>query len=267
MVQDGADPQDLADPAVLCIECRGSAQIWLKNLDHHDTDRPLPPACVQAYAVASPGYPGEQASRLLEHMADADVGNAHALQAGRGRPGLSDVCSGLLLTARAARDQLLQGLRIIGEVVREHLGPYGPLPEVPACREYLEAERGRAEEIDGASERCLLCETVVGRKAGFPRTEALRILGALYKLRCHVVIAFSPSFRTGTGAVVAKYTRRGNRVQAKIPLPYLNESKAGWQGPSHGTVIALPWSRRRLALQTVIEMVKTRFWGWPCRCS
>jgi hypothetical protein len=256
VVRDRADPRDLADPGVLCIECGGSGQVGQNNFDHHDTDEPLPPACVQAYAVAPADRRGEAAARLVEYVAAVDVGNPDASRAGRG-VGLSDIFSGMLLTTRDAREQLLRGLRIIEEVVQGRLDPYGPLPDLPGWREYLEAKRRNVEEIEKALEHCLLFTTDGGRRAGFVQSDTVGVLGALYGLGCDIAIAFSPNFRTGSGAVIPKYTVGGNGVRVDVLLPHLNAVDPGWGGPSHGTVIGSPRLGSRLPPERVIEIVRT----------
>lgn len=84
VVRDQADPEDLNDPCVLCIECGGSGRVELNNFDHHDAAHAqagdLPPACRQAFdhcflqdpdrwATRNPEKWGRMMSPLEFHLA------------------------------------------------------------------------------------------------------------------------------------------------------------------------------------------------------
>src|ERR1017187_6862418 len=49
----GALPDELADPAVVCIEAGGSGQTERNNFDHHDTELHLSCAARQAFDARS----------------------------------------------------------------------------------------------------------------------------------------------------------------------------------------------------------------------
>lgn len=266
VVRDKASPKDLADPDVICIECGGSGQTHLGNFDHHDTDQPLPPACVQAFRLRfGPEEKGkekekdnERLERLVEYVSALDTqgpeGLKQRLPLPKGAfPTLSDVFSGMLLVTKDPKEQLLRGIEICRRVLQEELDPFGQMPELEEWKAYLEAKRQNKEAIQKALKKARFFETKGGLKAGFVETNVIGVLGALYDLGCQIALAYSPRFGTPP---VPKYTIAGNGVRVDSLLKILNEKEEGWGGPAHGTIIGSPRVGSRLRPEEVIALLR-----------
>lgn len=258
VVREKASPEDLADPNAICIECGGSGQTDLNDFDHHDTDKPLPPACVQAFPLHFSPQDKPLLERLVEYVSLLDTQGPEALKA-RSQlregafPTLSDIFSGMLLTTKEPKEQLLRGMEIFRTVLQEELDPFGLMPELPEWEEYTEAKRQNNEAIRKAVTNARFFETRSGLRAGFVETEVIGALGALYNLGCRVAIAYSPRFGNPP---VPKYTIAGNGIRVDALLPILNEHEPGWGGPAHGTIIGSPRTGSRLKPEGVIEIVQ-----------
>ena len=299
VVREGASPEDLADPEVLCIECGGSGQVELNNFDHHDTSEELPPACRQAFdhrfledpdrwatrnperwgrmmsplefhlaARLFPDWPSDyerrvavqrEIERLVDYVSLLDTQGPEALKARSGLPKgafptLSDVFSGMRLSVRDPREQLIKGMEILRLVLERGLDPFGLMPELPEWREYIEAKRRNDEELERAKSRARLFTTRSGLRAGYLETSYFGALGVLYELGCQVAIAYNPEFGDPP---VRKYTIGGNGIRVDSLLPLLNAREPGWGGPAHGTVIGSPREEgSRLQPEEVIALVR-----------
>lgn len=260
VVRDQAGPEDLADPNVICIECGGSGQANLNNFDHHDTDKPLPPACVQAYRLRFEPKDNEPLEHLVEYVSLLDIRGPEALktrsQLPEGAfPTLSDLFSGMLLITKDPKEQLLRGIEICRAVSQEEIDPFGLMPELGGWKEYIEAKRQNDAAIQRAIAHARFFETKGGLKAGFVETDVIGALGALYNLGCQIAIAYSPNFGNPP---VPKYTIAGNSVRVASLLPILEEKEEGWGGPSHGTIIGSPRGGSKLKPGEVIAIVQER---------
>ena len=121
VARDGATEEELADPAVLCVEAGGSGDTARNKFDHHDRGGSWPPACVQAWqATGAAGTP--ELERLIAYVAEVDVGRgAVQLQHPDGRIGLSSLFSGLRLTVSNPTSQFFAGIALLRTVL--HLKP------------------------------------------------------------------------------------------------------------------------------------------------
>lgn len=265
-VRDQAAPEDLRDPAVLCIECGGSGQVHLGNFDHHNTEEDLPPACVQAYRAGfRPPCDDEALERLVAYVALLDTQGPEALRLrteteevreGEGTfPTLSDVFAGMLLGVPGSRtrEQLLRGIEILQTVLERGLDPFGRMPSLEEWREYIEAKRRNDEAVREAVAGAKLFRTKRGRRAGFVETEVFGAIGALYERGCEIAVAYAPRFGDPP---VPKYTIAGNGVRVDSLLPLLNGREPGWGGPAHGTIIGSPRTGSHLPPEEVLALVK-----------
>lgn len=257
VVRDKAGDEDLANPQVICIECGGSGQTELNNFDHHNTDHPLPSACVQAFQKL--GNPADASlQRLVEYVGLLDTQGPEQLKA-RSRlpkgafPVLSDVFSGMVLINHDPKAQLLQGIAILRKVLEDKTDPFGLMPQLPQWCDYLEAKRKNDEAIQRAVQGAKRFETRSGLKAGFVETDVIGALGALYGLGYVVVVAYARRFGHPP---VPKYTIAGNGVRVDSLLPALNEREPGWGGPAHGTIIGSPRAGTSLKPEDVVSIVK-----------
>lgn len=263
VVQSRASEEDLADPSVICIECGGSGQVDLNNFDHHDTELPLPPACVQAYLLTMADTRFEPVEQLVEYVAILDTQGGKALRQYSNLPAgafptLSDVFSGMLLTTESGSEQLIRGLDIIHTIVDRRIDPFGIMPGLPEWRTFIDAKRANDEKVQKVAESARFFTTNAGLKAGYIETDVPGVVGVLYTMGCDIAIAYSPNFRIpGAPAPIPKYTIAGNGVRVDGILKVLNDLDPGWGGPSHGTIIGSPRSGSKLPLERVVEIVRT----------
>lgn len=262
-VRDQADSEDLANPDVICIECGGSGQVDLQNFDHHDTDTPLPPACVQAYHLRGDDPEATASSvlaELVDYVAVIDTEGPERLkqqasfESSRRFPTLSDVFAGMLLCRKDPVSQLIAGMSILRIVLARGWDPFGRLPTEPEWQPYTEAKQANDRAIEKALATATFLETDAGRQAGFVETDVMGALGALYHHGCEVVIAYGPQFGTPP---TPKYTIAGNDVRVDGLLPALNEREPGWGGPAHGTILGSPRGRAsQLSPREILEIVR-----------
>jgi len=244
----GASSEDLADPAVLCIEAGGSGQVHLNNFDHHDPQGPREPACRQAFVVRG-GDP--HLAQLVDYVACIDTDPTGLPPTGF--PTLSDVFSGMRLVVAEPREQLRRGLAILSTVLAEGLDPFGTMPVKPEWRGYIEAKRANDEALKMVQERAHVVISREGRRIGFVETDVIGAVGALYQMGCHIAVVAHPHFGNPP---VPKITIGGNGVVVAHLIPILNAIEPGWGGPASGTIIGSPRTGTRLTLQEVVEIVR-----------
>jgi hypothetical protein len=259
VVRDKAPPEDLADPKVICIECGGSGEVERGNFDHHDTKKPLPPACVQAFNYVSKEdaklSKNAALRELVEYVATRDTQGPKAIQARGGDPGfpsLSDVFSGMLLCTKDPKDQLLRGMEILRLLLERKISAFGRMPELPEWGEFIAAKKKNDEEVKKAVESAEFFLTRSGLKAAFVEAQVPGVLGALYEKGAQVVIAYCKSFGNPP---VPKYTIGGNGVRVDGLRPLLAELEEGWGGPAHGTILGSPRTGSKLPPQKIKELV------------
>ncbi|RME54985.1 MAG: hypothetical protein D6795_03570 [Deltaproteobacteria bacterium] len=252
VVRGDASRTDLEDPAVCCIEAGGSGEVERRNFDHHDTSRPLPPACRQAFETTGRGDPG--LAHLVDYVAAIDVGDTSIFERPVSFPRLSDLVSGMRLSLSDPRAQLLAGIGIFRTVLREGIDPFGTMPERPEWRSWIEARRQENERLARERGRAEIFKTDREHTAGFLETDTIGAIGTLYALGCEIAIGFAPHFGTPP---VPKYTIAGKGIRVDHLLPLLNALEPGWGGPAHGTIIASPRTGSRLPPDKVKEIVRT----------
>jgi hypothetical protein len=278
VVRGGASPEDLANPAALCIEAGGSGHGHLGNYDHHEAGGPSASACRQAWdvhgmnRVAGFTIRGGHAAveRLVLYVEIVDTAGPTDLPPvaspvesrppAPGFPTLSALFSGMRLYLRDRPvDQFLGGLAILQVVLEEGLDPFGLMPERPEWRDFLNAKRRNTEGIAQAKAHAEVFAARSGRSVGFLQTDFIGALGALYALGCEIAIAYSPRYDPPSGGdPVPKYSISGrNGLRVDRLLPHLNALEPGWGGPAHGTIIASPrvgsWLFPREVTRVVVE--------------
>lgn len=256
IVRSQATVADLQDPAVLCLEAGGAGQVHLRNFDHHGTNGPLAPACVQALTLIE--QPSEPMRRLVDYVAALDTAAFPSAppMVTEDVLTLSEVFSGMRFTISDPREQFISGIALLREVLQRGFNPFGPLPELNAWSAYFKAKRHEIAQIREAQACVVRFTTKAGRTAGFLETGHKGALGAVYGLGCDVAVAFDPAFQIADGTRVPKFSiggRNGLRVDALLPA--LAERETGWGGPSHGTVIGSPHDGTALAPDDVKQMI------------
>ena len=259
VVRDKAAPEDLANPEVLCIECGGSGEVEKGNFDHHDTEKPLPPACLQAFQYLSQKdlklSENLALRELVEYVAILDTQGPKALEERAGKPDfptLSHVFSGMLLCTKDPKEQLFRGIEIFELVLERKISPFGKMPELLEWREYIAAKRESLEAVKKAVESAEFFQTRGGLRAAFVEAEVPGVLGALYEMGAQVVIAYCQKFGNPP---VPKYTIGGNGVRVDGLKPYLAELEEGWGGPAHGTILGSPKGGSKLPPKKIKELV------------
>lgn len=244
----GADEASLRDPAVLCIECGGSGETDRGNFDHHDTDLPLPPACVQALAQRDSA--GPDVRRLVDYAAAVDLGRPTARAASF--PTLSAIFSGLRLSVPDPRDQLLRGLRLLRTLLDLRLDPFGTLPDLPQWRGYAQARREENEGLVADLTRAEFFTLSSGLRAGRVESRRFGALGGLYRLGCAVAVAHRPlDGAPGLRKCTIGSTGPGLRMLAR----HLNAREPGWGGPAQGRIIASPFGGTALTPWSIAALV------------
>jgi hypothetical protein len=269
--------EDLADPDVLCIEAGGSGKVHLNNFDHHNEGSQLPASCEQAFRVhhtgnvpsPSPlprwgGGQGEEGpsplARLVDYVAmlDCRPQELAARQPKPAFPTLSAVFSGMLLTEKSPREQLLKGMAILQTVLDRGLDPFGTMPvlspaegpELPEWKPWIEAKRQNDEAVRAAQDNADYFVTAGGLRAAFLESSFIGGIGALYAKGCRVVVMYNPCFGAPP---VPKFTIAGNGVRMDGLLPELNRLEPGWGGRE--TIIGSPRTGSRLEPATVRKLV------------
>ena len=242
---DGATPDELADPGVVCLEAGGSGDAPRLNFDHHGAPHITATASEQAMAYVGIRTPGVR--RLVDYVSTIDVGRPHE----RGWPGfptLSNVFSGAMLAHRddPAR-QLRAGVAIFQRVLEEGLDPWDTMPARPEWTAFVRAKLDAVSTLATDVEHARCFKTSAGAEAGLLVSMQPGALGALYERGCVYAVAVNPACPDAGTAAIRKATigaRHGRRVDHL--LAELNATEPGWGGPSHGTVVGSPGGRSTL---------------------
>ena len=247
---EGATPQELEDPEVICLEAGGSGQVERRNFDHHDPRLALPPAATQAFAFA--GRPAEYAP-LVEYNEVVDLCLDSPLRPPF--PNVSSLISGIrFVHADDPVRQFREGVAALKLIARRGIDPFDRLPALACWDLYLEEKARRLAELN---RHPLPAEFVLcGRtKIAFSTSQLVGAVGALYRQGADVAVLARPLEQSGTW----KYTIAGRNVQVAGLLPALNRLEPGWGGPAHGTIIGSPWRGSTLAPETVRAVVLAGF--------
>mgnify|MGYP006273121305 CR=1 FL=1 len=227
----GAEPAQLADPHVLCIEAGGSGDGAHNNFDHHDTCHNLPPACVQALAWSRVSDPALE--RLVRYAAAVDLRRPWTKPAAF--PTLSAIFSGMRLVVREPVAQLRAGLALLRTLRARKLDPFGTMPALREWAAYIAARRAESDALAADLRRARLFRTNGGRRAGYVESRHFGALGGLYRLGCDIAIACHPAFGEPPRR---KYSIGTTGLRLGPLAEQLNRHRPGWGGPAHGTVIA-----------------------------
>lgn len=227
VVRQGADPEDLKNPSVLCIEAGGSGQIHLNNFDHHNSEN-LPTACEQALAVRGGN---ERIQKLVKYVAavDANLGKLRRNGQPVPQPTLSAIFSGMKLCVKDQKEQFLRGMELLRTVLKEQLDPFGAMPARPEWAAYLEAKQKNDAELEKAKANARCFTSKSGLTIGFLETEYVGALGLLYQLGCQVGIVYNPRYGEPP---VKKYTIGSREEDVRVDglLEELNKLDPGWGG-------------------------------------
>lgn len=251
-----ASANDLANPAVLCLEAGGAGGVDKGNFDHHDADGPRTPACLQAFDLK--GSDSSSLRRLVEYVASVDCPGRRTSQPGeRAFLSLSGVFSGMRTATNNPKEQLLAGIDILRTVLDLGLDPWGEMPEQPEWVEFIAAKRRQQARLKELAKTATLFTTQSGRQGGLISGDVPGALGALYAAGCEIAIARWPSyFPPAGGGPIQKYTvARCDAQTLDAVAAELNSMEPGWGGPASGTIIGSPFEGSDLSLRVVQDVV------------
>jgi len=249
----GARLDELADPAVLCIEAGGSGDVTARNFDHHEPGGPVEPACVQAAQFAS--VTESSWLRLVDYVSKVDTGFVPDAPP-PAFPTLSNVFSGMLLAEADVETRFRAGMALLNDIIVRDIDPFETIPVIDEWDTYVNAKKLAMAGLFGDVARARLFTTARGRRAGFLVSEHPGALGALYEKGCDYGIAMSERFQVNDHATIRKFTigsTKGGKVD--LLLPVLNALDPGWGGPSHGTIIGSPRTGTLLSADEVCALV------------
>lgn len=253
---EGKLPDDLADPAVVCIEAGGSGQAYLNNFDHHDSLRYFPPACRQSFDARGDKSTGLE--RLVEYVCQVDERRGPSRLAPF--PSLSNIFSGMLLTVRDPMEQFFSGMRLLSEVLDRNIDPWESMPDLPDWRPYLKAKEENARRVAELLRNAAIFKAADGSLIGYAASSEegetpVGGIGALYARGCDVVVLYAPFFGF---MKERKFTIAGNDRRVSHLLPHLLKHEAGWGGRE--SIIGSPRSGSRLSESFVLEVVIRYLW-------
>jgi hypothetical protein len=243
---EGALPEELANPEIVCLEAGGSGQIERRNFDHHGPGQALPPAATQAFVFA--GRPAEYGP-LVEYNEVIDL--CLSSPAPPPFPSVSSLISGIrFVHASDPVRQFREGVAALRLIAQRGIDPFDRLPALACWDRYLEEKSRRQAELHSAplAAEFVQCGTA---KVAFLISELVGAVGALYRRGADVAVVARPLAEAGTW----KHTIAGRQMRVAELLPALNRLEPGWGGPAHGTIIGSPWSGSTLAPETVRAVV------------
>ncbi len=248
----GATTDELADPAVMCLEAGGAGDVGHGNFDHHGVDAPAEPACVQAAAVV--GVTDLARLRLIDYVATLDLGLPFP-RGQAGFPSLSHVFSGMLLVEKRGPIRFDRGMAILKAVIDLGVDPFGTMPPQPEWHAFVEAKREAQLALSADLAGARLFSSRSGARIGFVASLHPGALGALYALGCDYAIAFADRFLSDTGSTLRKFTVGSDGRRVDHLLRVLDAIELGWGGPSHGTIVGSPRHGSHLPVETVCSVV------------
>ncbi|MCX7858313.1 MAG: hypothetical protein N2513_10130 [Deltaproteobacteria bacterium] len=246
VVKDRAPVSLLMDKNTLCIEVGGSGLVEFNNFDHHDPEKYFPPAAKQAYEVIGKKDPFLQ--RLVEYVSCVDEGSFFMPLIPF--PSLSNVFSGMLIVERTPVRQLLEGIKILRQVVSCGLDPFSSMPSLPEWKLYIEAKKKNAEKLKNSLYSVQIFRSTKGLLVGFLESEAIGGISALYGLGCEIGILFNPCY--GEPAI-RKFTIASKKTKLVNLLKYFDNIEPGWGGRE--TIIGSPRNGTKLKIEEVIDIV------------
>ncbi len=244
-----ASSEDLADPAVICIEVGMSGETQLNNWDHHGVSKDLPSATKQVWVARGEK---EEYSRLVEYIDLLDRKGIKSLGTS-----LADIFAGMLLITRDPVEQLFRGVEMLREVVHRGIDPFGlgrmSIEEIPGWSVFAAAKAENNRQVAAAVKEARWATTVHGRRMAYLETDFYGAPGALYEVGAEIVVVFSRHYGPNH---IGKFTVAGNGIRVDAVLPDLNAREAGWGGPATGTIIGSPRQGSILNLEEVVDIVR-----------
>jgi len=252
-----ASKEDLANPAILCIEVGGSGLVSEGNFDHHQEGGPEDSATAQAYKFADCDWNSPRVKKyLVDYIDILDTKGPRALGPKvEGRcPTLSDVFAGMLLTTRDPVEQLHLGVEILREVYQKKIDPFGrmPIEDNPDWQAYTEAKAENNRQVAKVLEQAQWTYSVeYGTAIGYLESPFFGSVGALYGAGAEVAVVLNPNMNG-----VRKFTVAGNEIRMDSIISLLNEREPGWGGPPTGTILGSPREGSNLSLEEVVKIVE-----------
>ena len=228
-VSQDAQPSDLADPTVICLECGGSGQLNLGNFDHHDPFEAFPPACVQAAALTDPT--GSRTRDIIAYVAAVDTGSQLCPPARAGLT-LSAVFSGMRLAVSDLIEQFQRGADRVAAMIERQASPWDVPRQLvdPAWIMAKRLARRRTDSMKGQVERFV---TSHGRLGMFLRVGYPGAHGLMRRLGADISVA--------SGLLTSNhYSISGPAPLMNLLTQKLNAVEAGWGGPKPGGIIGSP---------------------------
>lgn len=246
-----ADERDILDPTVYCIEAGGSGLVELNNYDHHNTDKYLPPACVQAYdkifKVSRELKIDKNLKRVVDYVAMVDeCKDMPKIEF----PSLSNVFSGMLLLNKDKKDQFIKGLEILKVVIDRDIDPFSTMPLLEDWQIYIKAKEENIKNVEQIIKTAKFYVSNSGLKVAFVESNFIGGIGTLYEKGADIVIMYNPAFNNPP---VRKFTIAGNRKKVLHLVEYFNKLEKGWGGLE--TIIGSPRSGSILDVYDVISLV------------
>lgn len=241
----------LNDPAILCIEAGGSGQIELNNFDHHDPERYLQPACVQALRMTK--SIDQNLRRLVTYVAMVDDG----LRPCTPQPGLvqlSQLFSGLQLVVTDIEARFLKGVAFLESVLNRGLDPFLGLPVFHEWQHYLDSWHESKQQLVRYATDAELFFTARGRVAGYLEHPGIGGFDLLYTSGCEVAILSNPAWGPNR---IRKYTIGSRGPSLNHLLATLKCHEGSWGGRVQ--VIGSPRQGSMLSPEIIKSLVTDHF--------
>ena len=247
-----AAPTDLMNPAILCIECGGSGEVYLNNFDHHISSDTLSSACVQAMHHLK--VSDKPTRTMVDYIAHVDQGRP--FDSPIAFPSLSNLFSGLRLVEKDDLvEQFFKGIELLKCVRGYGYNPFEPMPMRAEWEPYIEAKHKNHAQIHGSLCTTLFYETAHHMKLGFCCQKATGGLGEMFQQGCDIAVLYSEAFGVEKRP---KYTVAvKDDIELSGLLTDLNRVDPGWGG--HRKIIGSPRERETtLKPDQLIEMLCKR---------
>lgn len=278
-----ADQVELSDPAVLCIECGGSGDIAGGNFDHHAEG-------IEESAVRQTlkTLPKEKLTLELIHLTNLieefDLNGGERFFAKYPRPefpGITDLMAGInLVHARDPKMALLEGEKLLKEIVDQKINPYG---QIDGFDKYAAAKKTNDQNIEKVRQEVDFFVSESGRiNIGWLKTEYFGAPQIVYqegakkfgKEALVAVVAHNPAF--GPNKNENKFTVGLNLTpqeakEKSLSLKELAEKlnaidgavnlaeQKSWGGPATGTIIGSPKGGSAMTMEEVLEIFKKNY--------
>lgn len=247
----------LRNPSVLCLECGGSGQTHLANLDHHGGNEILPTAVEQAMDLFWPAQNSLYTDRLhilAEYAAFIDSAGQRGTPPLYSSPAnLSALVSGMLSMHKTPEEAFRAGLKLLEQWVDTAAAPWDltkVVSDFPVWRHYLAAHTVMRNALRADARHVVPFSTAIGPalalcSGSYGVHGLLRNLGAKVRL----AVGLGHPYRYSI-SVEPK-----DKPWLQVLGNNLNAMEPGWGGPSGGSILGAPFPGSRLELATVIELM------------